>query len=104
MNVLLLRTADPKAAEPDLIKEANNYQNKRYKGQRNDFIKDLPHIKQVYRLALEECSCKTCGTELVSVGEEFVRSELEFIPAQVRVIDYYRETFECRICRKNDRK
>ena len=95
--------ADSKAAEPDLIKEADNYKKKRYKGQRKDFVKDLPHIKKVYRLALEERSCKTCGTELLSVGEEFVRSELEFIPAQVRVIDYYRETFECRICRKNDK-
>lgn len=35
-----------------------------------------------------------------SIGEEFVRTEIEFIPAKVRVIDYYRETFECRKCRK----
>lgn len=46
-------------------------------------------------------SCIKCGTELVSVGEEFVRTEIEFIPAKVRVVDYYRETFECRRCRKN---
>ena len=26
---------------------------------------------------------------------------LSYIPAKVRVIDYYRETFECRTCRKN---
>jgi len=35
------------------------------------------------------------------IGEEFVRTEVEFIPAKVRVIDYYRETFECRNYRKN---
>lgn len=41
---------------------------------------------------------------LVSVGEEFVRTEIEFIPAKIRVIDYYRETFECRKCRKEGKE
>ncbi len=95
--------ADLKAVEPDLKLEADKFAKKRYKGQRKDQIKHLERVKKVYRLIDEECSCETCATELVAVGEEFVRSELEFIPAQVRVIDYYRETLECRTCRKNDR-
>lgn len=52
-------------------------------------------------LAEEDRFCETCGTALVSVGEEFIRTEIEFIPAKVRVIGYYYETFECRTCRKN---
>ncbi len=95
--------ADPKLEEPDLKKEADNYRKKRFKGQRKENLKDLEHIKRVYRLAKDDRLCETCGDELVPVGEEFVRSELEFIPAQVRVIDYYRETLECRTCRKNDK-
>jgi transposase len=94
--------ADPKAAEPDLKKETANYQ-KRFKGQRKELLKNLEHIKKVYRLAEDDRTCQTCDSQLVPVGEEFVRSELEFIPAQVRVIDYYRETLECRTCRKNDK-
>jgi len=95
--------ADPKVAEPDLKQEADKFAKKRYPGQRKDQVKHLEHVKKIYRLIDEERSCESCGTELVAVGEEFVRSELEFIPAQVRVIDYYRETLECRACRKNDK-
>ncbi len=49
----------------------------------------------------EDQFCEACHTALVSVGEEFLRTEIEFIPAQIKVIDIYRETFECRSCRKN---
>ena len=38
---------------------------------------------------------------MVKVGEEFVRTEVQFIPASLKVIDHYRETYECRACRKN---
>lgn len=38
---------------------------------------------------------------MVKVGEEFVRTEVQFIPAKLKVIDHYRETYECRSCRKN---
>ena len=37
----------------------------------------------------------------MKVGEEFVRTEVQFIPAKLKVIDHYRETYECRSCRKN---
>ena len=38
---------------------------------------------------------------MVKVGEEFVRTEVQFIPAKLKVIDHYQETYECRSCRKN---
>ena len=37
---------------------------------------------------------------MVKVGEEFVRTEVQFIPAKLKVVDHYRETYECRSCRK----
>ncbi len=63
-----------------------------------------PWLKLVRNLAEEDRFCETCGTPLVSVGEEFVRTEIKFIPASVRVIDYYLETFECRKCRKEGKE
>lgn len=92
--------ADPSAPEPDL-KEVHGYNRKKYPGQREDILKNIPHEKKLCTLEEGDRSCLKCGTDLVSVGEEFVRTEIEFIPAKVRVIDYYRETFECRKCRKN---
>lgn len=93
--------ANPQEPEPDLQKELNNYRRKRFKGKRKELLKDIPHIKRLCRLDDEDRFCETCGTDLVLVGEEFVRTEIEFIPAEVRVIDYYCETLECRTCRKN---
>ncbi len=37
---------------------------------------------------------------MVKVGEEFVRTEVPFIPASLKVIGHYRETYECRSCQK----
>lgn len=92
--------ADPLAPEPDL-KQVEGYQRKKFKGQRMELLKDIPHDKRLCTLVVEDRCCEACNTTLVSVGEEFVRTEIEFIPAKVRAIDYYRETFECRTCRKN---
>lgn len=96
-------SADPKVAEPDL-KDVASYRRRKHKGQKEELLKDLPHEKKLCTLAEEDRFCETCGTPLVSVGEEFVRTEIEFIPAKVRVIDYYRETFECRKCRKEGKE
>jgi len=92
--------ADPRAPEPDL-KEVQSWRRKKYKGQRKELLKDIPHEKKLAKLAEEDMFCETCETPLKPVGEEFVRTEIEYIPAQVRVIDYYRETYECRTCRRN---
>lgn len=91
--------SDPDAKEPTL-KEVRSYMRKT-KGQRADLLKDIPHDKRLYTLGEEERICALCGTALVPVGEEFIRTEVEYIPAQVKAIDYYRETYECRPCRKN---
>jgi transposase len=92
--------ADDKAPEPDM-KEVESYRRKRFPGQREELLKSIPHEKKLCTLAEEDRFCEKCGNPLNPVGEEFVRTEIEFIPAKVRVIDYYRETFECRNCRKN---
>lgn len=96
-------SADPNATEPDLS-EVASYRRNRFRGQKEELLKDVPHEKKLCTLAEEDRFCQECGTPLVSVGEEFVRTEIEFIPAKVRVIDYYRETFECRNCRKQGKE
>lgn len=92
--------ANPLSLEPDL-KEIQSYQRKKAKSKRDKLLKDIPRTKQLYTIDEQDRFCKTCNTTLVPVGEEFVRTEVEYIPAKVKVIDYYRETFECRTCRKD---
>lgn len=96
-------TADPAAPEPDL-KQVKGYLKKKFKGQRQELLKDVPHIKRLCTLEKQDRFCDDCRTVLEPVGEDFVRTEIEFIPAQIKVIDYYRETFECHTCRKNGKR
>lgn len=91
---------DTNASEPDM-KDVASYRRKWFPGQREELLKEIPHEKKLCTLVEEDRFCEKCSTPLYSVGEEFVRTEIEFISAKVRVIDYYRETFECRNCRKN---
>lgn len=91
--------AQPSAKEPDL-NQVESYRRKKAQGQRMELLKNLPHVKKLCTLIEDERFCEACQTPLVSVGEEFVRTQVDYIPAQLQVIDRYRETFECRCCRK----
>ena len=86
-------------AEVQTVKE---HTRKKYPGQKKELLENLPHEKKVFTLEENERICKRCGDKLVPMGEEFIRSELEYIPAKIKVIDLYRQTFECRNCRKNE--
>ena len=57
---------------------------------------NLQHIKQV--CDMEKAECEICGGELTCIGEEFVRSELNIIPAQMYVVDIYRKVYKCGHC------
>ena len=73
---------------------------RKYVGQREELIKDIPHSKVLHTIDESEQICEKCGGSTVKAGEEFVRTEVQFIPARLKVIDHYRETYECRSCRK----
>ena len=89
----------PTVSEPTL-EEIETYKRKKFKGQREELLKKLPHDKVICKLDDEDLSCPQCDGPLVPVGQEFIRTEIEYIPAKVRVIDYYRESYECRSCKK----
>jgi transposase len=58
---------------------------------------DLPRETIIYDIEDKTCAC--CGNELHQMGDE--RSEkLEFVPAQVKVIEHVRLKYSCRTCEK----
>ena len=72
-------------------------------------VKSHPRRKRLSREELPDCvehqkividlddkKCPECGEELVCIGEEFIRSELNIIPAQISVIDYYQKKYKCK--------
>ncbi len=92
--------ADPKAPEPKMVEVEKHLRQRKYVGQREELTRDLPHSKVLHTIDESEQICEKCGSSMVKVGEEFDRTEVQFIPASLKVIDHYRETYECRSCRK----
>ena len=58
--------------------------------------------KKYLDLSVEEKLCPICGTPLKEIGEEFVRRELVFIPAKLKVYEYYNKSYECPKCKLQD--
>ena len=61
-------------------------------------FKGIPVEKEYLDLSEKEKNCPVCGTALNQSGEEFVRRELVFIPARLKVREYYSRNYECPQC------
>jgi transposase len=87
-------------AEADHIEEeaetqAISYTRKTPK--RQSLPKDLPRETVVHDISDEDKVCDCCGGELHQMSE--ARNEkLEFIPAQVKVVEHVRPKYSCRTC------
>ena len=65
---------------------------------KEELTESLPHYEVNCTLEGPDKDCGVCGTELVCIGKEKVRSELVIIPQQMAVIDYYRSSYKCVAC------
>ncbi len=63
-------------------------------------FKGLPVEKIVLDVPEEERVCGVCDSPLEKIGEEFVRRELQFIPAKAKVLEYYSVSYGCPVCRQ----
>ncbi|WP_330396252.1 IS66 family transposase zinc-finger binding domain-containing protein [Blautia sp. An249] len=48
----------------------------------------------------EDQNCTVCGTQMTLSGEDYVRLELEFIPATCKVNEYYSQSYGCPFCKE----
>ena len=86
---------------PDDTEEETNTSTTRVKKKpvRQKLPKDLP--REVIIHDIEDKTCACCHGQLHKMGEE--RSEkLEFIPAQVKVIEHVRLKYSCRTCEQEN--
>ena len=65
-------------------------------------FKGIPVQKKYLDLADGEKVCPVCNTALEEIGEEFVRRELVFIPAKLKVYEYHSKNYTCPECSKRD--
>ena len=91
-------TANPKEVEPIITKKRTRKGYSREKA-----LINLPEEDRVYTLSDEDKVCKIDGDTLHLAGKKYIRSEIEYIPATMRIIHVYEENWECRTCRKEGR-
>ena len=58
---------------------------KKQPGHKNEILDALPHEKVILPMNEAQKICDVCGNERVRVWEELIRSEVEYIPAQLIV-------------------
>lgn len=89
---------EAKLSAPELEVTVKPHKRKKKVDHREEMLAKLPHQKIV--VEPETTVCPECGSELCQVGEEFIRSEVVYIPTRMEVKDFYRKSYECRTCRK----
>ena len=96
---------NPTLAEPEALesllpeKEGKKRKSRATNAER---FKGIPVVKKYLDLPEEEKVCPVCNTPLVKIGEEFVRRELSFVPAKLKVIEIYSLNYICPECSKDD--
>jgi len=67
---------------------------------KEELAETVPVVEVVCDLDESERTCDICQADLRYLGKEYVRDELEIIPAQVRVLRYVRFNYVCKECEK----
>ncbi|XOV77538.1 MAG: IS66 family transposase [Aestuariibacter sp.] len=95
----LFDEAESVVAEPE-TKSTQVGSHVRNKPVRKPLPKSLPRETVVLDLAEDEKICDCCQGQLHKIGED-TAEKLEFIPAQVKVIETIRPKYACRACDKD---
>jgi len=75
----------------------------RSKGTRKELVlKDIPIVEVVYQADKLSNQCPHCGAELRKLGTKFIRDELEYIPAQLKIIRHVQTSYECPKCKHTE--
>lgn len=101
-NELEAETVDP-TEDDDTDNETESQPRKRKpKRTKEDIFKGIPVKKEYLDIPEDQRVCDNCGAPLEYIGEEFVRRELDYTPAVVRVVEYYSRNYACpKKCKEN---
>ncbi len=69
----------------------------RQPGIREELLAGIPKVIEEYVIP-EDDTCSVCGAPLKIIGKQIVRTEVEFIPAKVRVVQVVRQVAKCTEC------
>lgn len=93
----VLETEPEEVVEADAPAPQTTTEKPAEKPRRPRIAPELPRVEVLHDIDNKTCSC--CGNALHRMGEE-VSEQVEFIPAQIRVIKLVRPKYSCRTCER----
>ena len=93
----------PEQMEPEFIEVQGYTKERKPKATYDEMFADLP-TTQVYvdTLTDEQKACPVCGTEMVPIGHEVIRTEIKYTEPKLERIDYIATTYECPKCKATE--
>ena len=71
---------------------------KQQSGIKKSELKNVEKEEIILKLEDDQLTCSECGAKLKKIGTEFVRQEIEYIPAKLKINIYFREIYKCEEC------
>ena len=91
---------DPKAKEPTVEEVTVAAHKRKKKRTYEELTEGLPEEEILLELHGDQLICSKCGGTLKLIGKKFVKSEIIYIPAQVKLLKYFACTYACDQCEK----
>jgi len=93
------KDSEPDAEEPDKSEALPAPRKKKGKGHKKGLVSGLPKETIEYKLTDKELICPKCGGGLTEM-KTVVRTEIEVIPAEYKVVEHRTKAYSCRACDK----
>jgi transposase len=89
--------------EPEVIEVKGYKKERKPKASYDEMFANLP-TKQVFvdTLTDEQKTCEVCGTMMVPIGHEVIRTEVRYTEPKLERIEYIATTYECPRCKESE--
>ena len=89
--------------EQEIIKVQAHTKKRKPKATYDEIFADLPTRQIIVdTLSEEEKTCAICGTDMVSIGHEVIRTELVYTEPKLERIEYIATTYSCPKCKDTE--
>ena len=96
---------DPNLEEPDaedILEPTKTRKKKKSRARREELLGKLP-VREVFcDLSEDQKQCEWCTTHMELIGKEYVREELNVIPAKLERVQIVRKVYSCPKCKEDD--
>ena len=89
--------------EPEIIEVKGYKKERKPKATYDEMFENLPVTQVIVdTLKGEQKTCTVCGSEMVPIGHEVIRTEIKYTEPKLERIEYIATTYECPKCKETE--